>query len=97
MKRKPIYIIQIYRRVGKDKNEPLDHIFGGFSTCAEAETWIKLNRGSELNSFIRGYKREKLFFAILEVSFKGVFDHPIAHKAIDLDGKLTSFFKGWTN
>lgn len=92
-KRKPIYIIEIRRRVKKDENESVGWTFGAFSSVERAAKYVKVNGLQLVKDYARGHAKNKLFFAVLELRVDDpMWDGSIAEVALDLEGKATYWF-----
>jgi hypothetical protein len=90
-KRKPIYLLYIYRR-GKGENLPLRQNFGAFSSAERAIKEVKVNGLEMIKDFARGYNPKDLFFAVLEFEVDSENQWGWAHCALDLNGEKTYWF-----
>ena len=91
-KRKPVFIIEIRRRE-KSGNRSIGWTFGAFSSAERATKYIKENNEWIVKECLVGYKKDRLFFAILKLEVDGrIWDGPIAEIALDLEGKQTYWF-----
>jgi hypothetical protein len=82
----------IYRR-GKEENTCLRQSFGAFSSPEKAIREVKLNGLEIIKDFARGYKKDELFFAVLEYEVDTENKWGWAHCALDLHGERTYFFR----
>lgn len=91
-KRNPIYIIEIRKRINKNRNEAL-WMFGAFSTIEKATKHIQFNGESLIKEYSKRNKKNKLFFAILEMKIdEDDWVQPIAKIALDSKGVKTYWF-----
>lgn len=92
-KRKPVYIIEIRRRVKKDRNESIGWTFGAFSSVKRAHKYVVENKSQLIRDYARGHSKSKLFFAVLEMRVDDPeWPTPLAEVALDLSGKETHWF-----
>lgn len=93
-KRKPVYIIEIRRRVKKDENESVGWTFGAFSSVERATKYVVENGPELIRDYAKGHSRDKLFFAVLELRIDDPsWPTPMAEVALDLRGEKTYWFK----
>lgn len=91
--RKPVYIIEIRRRVGKNENKSIGWTFGAFSTVRRAEKYVVENGSQLVKDYAKGHSRDKLFFAVLELRVDDPdWLTPTAEVALDLKGEKTYWF-----
>ena len=93
-KRNPVFIIEIRKRIGRDRNESIGKTFGAFSSKQKAIEYVRKNKSDMIRDYTKGYVRSKLFFAILKLEVDGlIWDGPIAEIALDLEGRETYWFR----
>jgi hypothetical protein len=86
-------MLYIYRR-GKKENSRLRQSFGAFSSVERAIKEVKANGLQMIKDFARGYKKDELFFAVLEYEMDTENKWGWAHCALDLSGERTYFLGG---
>jgi hypothetical protein len=92
-KRKPVYIIEIRRRLNKNENKSIGWTFGAFSSVKRAHEYVVENGSQLIRDYAKGHAKSRLFFAILELRVDDPdWPTPLAEVALDLSGKETYWF-----